>query len=126
MTHLPVNRPDLVNLGTFMSNYYTIYQTIEKVEGRCNTMEPTHDATEESSHRGSKSWMVEYTVQVDEESHRHLSLIRADEVTDVQHQLLRELRKAYNTSERVDVTVHRIEPVTTNTDALYFEGIYAP
>ena len=126
MTHLPVNRPDLVNLGTFMSNYYTIYQTIEKVEDRCSTMEPTHDATEESSHRGSKSWMVEYTVQVDEESHRHLSLIRADEVTDVQHQLLRELRKAYNTSERVDVTVHRIEPVTTNTDALYFEGIYAP
>ena len=126
MTNLPVNRPDLVNLGTFMSNYYTIYQTIEKVEGRCSNMEPTHDATEESSHRGSKSWMVEYTVQVDEESHRHLSLIRADEVTDVQHQLLRELRKAYNTSERVDVTVHRIEPVTTNTDALYFEGIYAP
>jgi len=126
VTHLPVNRPDLVNLGTFMSNYHTIYQTIEKVEGRCSTMEPTHDATEESSHRGSKSWMVEYTVQVDEESHRHLSLIRADEVTDVQHQLLRELRKAYNTSERVDVTVHRIEPVTTNTDALYFEGIYAP
>ena len=108
MTHLPVNRPDLVNLGTFMSNYHTIYQTIEKVEGRCSTMEPTHDATEESSHRGSKSWMVEYTVQVDEESHRHLSLIRADEVTDVQHQLLRELRKAYNTSERVDVTVHKI------------------
>ena len=89
-------------------------------------MEPTHDATEESSHRGSKAWMVEYTVQVDEDSHRHLSLIRADEVTDVQHQLLRELRKAYNTSERVDVTVHRIESVTTNTDALYFEGIYAP
>ena len=126
MTHLPVNRPDLANLGIFMSQYYTLYQTIEKVEGRCSTMEPTHDATEESSHRGSKSWMVEYTVQVDEESHRHLSLIHADEVTDVQHQLLRELRKAYNTSERVDVTVHRIEPVTTNTDALYFEGIYAP
>ena len=62
----------------------------------------------------------------EEDSHRHLSLIRADEITDVHHQLLRELRKAYNTSERVDVTVHRIEPVTTNTDALYFEGIYAP
>tara|TARA_B100001996_G_scaffold158039_1_gene120491 strand:+ start:171 stop:500 length:330 start_codon:yes stop_codon:yes gene_type:complete len=109
-----------------MSKYYTLDQTIEKVEGPCNIMEPTHDATEESSHRGSKAWMVEYTVQVDEDSHRHLSLIRADEITDVHHQLLRELRKAYNTSERVDVTVHRIEPVTTNTDALYFEGIYAP
>ena len=36
-----------------MSKYCTLYQTIEKVEGRCITMEPTHDATEESSHRGS-------------------------------------------------------------------------
>ena len=89
-------------------------------------MEPTHDATEEWHHKSTKAWMVEYSVQVDGESHRHLSLIRAEEVTDVQHQLLRELRKEYNASERVDVTVHRIEPVTTNTDALYFEGIYAP
>ena len=119
-------RPENRFFGTFMSKSHTIYQTIEMVEGRCITMEPTHDATGETSQGGSKSWMVEYTVQVDEESHRHLSLIRADEVTDVQHQLLRELRKEYNTSERVDVTVHRIEPVTTNTDALYFEGIYSP
>lgn len=126
MIYLPVNRPDWVFFGTFRLKYHTLDQTIEKVEGPCNTMEPTHDATEESSHRGSKAWMVEYTVQVDEDSHRHLSLIRADEVNDVQHQLLRELRKEYTTSERVDVTVHRIEPVTTNTDALYFEGIYAP
>ena len=93
-----------------MSKYCTLYQTIEKVEGRCITMEPTHDATEESSHRGSKSWMVEYTVQVDEERHRHLSLIRADEITDVHHQLLRELRKAYNTSERAVSYTHLTLP----------------
>jgi len=39
---------------------------------------------------------------------------------------LRELRKEYRESSKVDVTIHRIEPVTTNTDALYFEGIYVP
>jgi|TARA_B110000914_G_scaffold223045_1_gene237734 Fe2+ or Zn2+ uptake regulation protein len=89
-------------------------------------MEPTHNAEEEWSHKSPKTWMVEYTVEVDEESHRHLSLIRADDVTDVHHQLLQELRKAYQTSSKVDVTVHRIEPVTTNTDTLYFEGMYAP
>jgi hypothetical protein len=101
-------------------------QTIEKVGVLCVTMEPTHNAEEEWSHKSPKTWMVEYTVEVDEESHRHLSLIRADDVTDVHHQLLQELRKAYQTSSKVDVTVHRIEPVTTNTDTLYFEGMYAP
>lgn len=88
-------------------------------------MEPNND-TSEVSRTVTRSWMVEYTVEVDEETHRHLSMIKADDVTDVHHHLLRELRKTYQTSAKVDVTVHRIEPVTTNTDALYFEGIYAP
>ena len=88
-------------------------------------MEPNND-TSEVSLTSTKSWMVEYTVEVDEETHRHLSMIKADDVTDVHQHLLRELRKTYQTSAKVDVTVHRIEPVTTNTDALYFEGVYAP
>jgi|TARA_B110000495_G_C22379235_1_gene245402 hypothetical protein len=89
-------------------------------------MEPTHDPSEEWGHKSAKAWMVEYTVEVDDESHRHLSMIRADDVSDVHQQLLHELRKAYQISARVDVTVHRMEPVTTNTDTLYFEGIFAP
>lgn len=88
-------------------------------------MEKTYDI-EKDNQTVLKSWMVEYTVKVDEESHRHLSLIMATDVSTVHHQLLRELRKEYHDSARVDVTVHRIEPVSTNTDALYFEGIYAP
>jgi hypothetical protein len=70
--------------------------------------------------------MVEFTVQVGEEMHRHLSMIMAGDVSDVHNMLLKELRKEYQSSERVDVTVHRIEPISTNTDALYFEGMYAP
>lgn len=89
-------------------------------------MEPKHDASEEWGTTSVRSWMVEYTVEVGEETNRHLSMINASDVSDVHHHLLSELRKMYQTSERVDVTVHRIEPVTTNTDALYFEGIYSP
>ena len=89
-------------------------------------MEPTHDATEDWETNSVRSWMVEYTVEVGEETNRHLSMISASDVSDVHQHLLSELRKMYQTSERVDVTVHRIEPVTTNTDALYFEGIYSP
>lgn len=89
-------------------------------------MEPTHNPSEDLGLTSGKAWMVEYTVQVDEDSHRHLSMIRADDVSEVHQRLLHELRKAYQTSSRVDVTVHRMEPITTNTDTLYFEGIYAP
>ena len=89
-------------------------------------MEPTHDASEDWETNSVRSWMVEYTVEVGEETNRHLSMISASDVSDVHHHLLSELRKMYQTSERVDVTVNRIEPVTTNTDALYFEGIYSP
>ena len=89
-------------------------------------MEPTHDASGDWQEKSVKSWMVEYTVEVGEETNRHLSMIDASDVSDVHQCLLNELRKMYHTTERVDVTVHRIEPVTTNTDALYFEGIYSP
>ena len=89
-------------------------------------MEPTHNASGDWETISVRSWMVEYTVEVGEETNRHLSMINASDVSDVHHHLLSELRKMYQTSERVDVTVHRIEPVTTNTDALYFEGIYSP
>ena len=82
-------------------------------------MEPTHDASEEYEDRSVKSWMVEYTVEVGGDVNRHLSMINADDISDVHQHLLAELRKMYQTSERVDVTVHRIEPVSTNTDALY-------
>lgn len=89
-------------------------------------MEPTHDASKEWEATSVRSWMVEYTVEVKGQTNRHLSMIHANDVSDVHQHLLSELRKMYQTSERVDVTVHRIEPVTTNTDALYFEGIYSP
>ncbi len=89
-------------------------------------MEPTHNASEEFEDSSVKSWMVEYTVEVEGDVNRHLSMINADDISDVHDHLLAELKKMYQTSERVDVTVHRIEPVSTNTDALYFEGIYSP
>ncbi len=88
-------------------------------------MERTYDISEHYE-TVLKSWMVEFTVKVDEDSHRHLSMIMATDISTVHHQLMRELRKEYHDSAAVDVTVHRIEPVTTNTDALYFEGIYVP
>ncbi len=89
-------------------------------------MEPKHEATDDIGISTQRSWMVEYSVHIDDEIHRHLTMIYAMEISQVHHKLLAELRKSYQSDNRIDVTVHRIEPVNTNTDALYFEGIYAP
>ncbi|GIQ96235.1 MAG: hypothetical protein CM15mP1_1310 [Methanobacteriota archaeon] len=75
-------------------------------------MEP-HDASKNGG-EGVKSWMVKYTVEVGGDLNRHLSMINADDISDVHHHLLIRIKKMYQTSERVDVTVHRrIEPVST-------------
>jgi len=109
----------------FPTYYCSNYQTFHMGTGRFSIMEPSTGPQEEWE-TTQRAWMVEYTVQVGEEMHRHLSMIMAGDVSDVHHMLLKELRKEYQSSERVDVTVHRIEPISTNTDALYFEGMYAP
>ena len=89
-------------------------------------MNPKHEPTRDSDSSGVKSWMVEFTVEDGRRNQRHLTLLKADDVNDVHNELLKELRLTYQDSEKVDVTVHRIEPVSTYTDALLFEGIYSP
>ena len=89
-------------------------------------MIPKHAPTGDSDSSSVKSWMVEFTVEDGRKNQRHLTLIKADDVNDVHNELLKELRLTYQDSEKVDVTVHRIEPVSTYTDALLFEGIYSP
>ena len=83
-------------------------------------MNPKHEPTRDSDSSSVKSWMVEFTVEDGRKNQRHLTLIKADDVNDVHNELLKELRLTYQDSEKVDVTVHRIEPVSTYTDALLF------
>ena len=99
---------------------------IDKVARQLTFMDKSHEPSEGYSSSTVKSWMVEYTVTVDDEENRHLSLILADDMGDIHEHLLTELRKMYKSSKKVDVTVHRIEPVSTNTDSLFFEGMYSP
>ena len=89
-------------------------------------MNPEHRSAGDSDSSGVKSWMVEFTVQDNGREQRHLTLIRAEDIHNVHSQLLKELKNSYQDRDRVDVTVHRIEPVSTYTDALLFEGIYSP
>ncbi len=71
-----------------------------------------------------KEWVVEYIALVSGEKIHHLSILYGETHQDVQRSLLHELRIAYPGSDRIDVTVLRMEETVIETDALYFDGDY--
>ena len=73
-----------------------------------------------------KEWVVEYIALVSGEKFHHLSILYGENQQDVQRSLLHELRQAYHDSERIDVTVLRMEETVMEADALHFEGDYIP
>lgn len=89
-------------------------------------MWPQQDEDEQSDHQAPKRWMVEYIVELKGERNHHLTVLRADDAAEAHKELLRELQRTYMTSERVEVMVVKMEPITADTDTLLFEGIYAP
>ena len=56
---------------------------IDKVARILTFMDKSHEPSEGYSSITVKSWMVEYTVTVDDEENRHLSLILADDMGDI-------------------------------------------
>lgn len=85
-----------------------------------------HGTTQEEE--SSKEWVVEYRVDVENISYHHLSLIKGKNLQSVQANLFAELREEYSHSERIDVTVIRMEPVETHTNEKDFDtvGAYHP
>ena len=71
-------------------------------------------------------WTVEYTVTIKDEEHHHLSVLWGEDQQDVQRHLLAELKRTYSGTERIDVTVLRMERITTDVDALFFLGCFTP
>ena len=73
-----------------------------------------------------KEWTVEYTVTMKGEEHHHLSVLWGEDHQGVQRHLLAELKRTYSGTERIDVTVLRMERISTDVDALFFEGCFTP
>ena len=73
-----------------------------------------------------KEWVVEYTVSVDGKENHHLNILYGEDLSDVQRSLLHELRKSFVESERIEVTVLRMEEVQDTSDTPSFEGCFSP
>ena len=97
---------------------------IDKVSHPCNIMEETFEADTRDDH--VKEWMVEFIAMVNNEKHHHLSVLYGTDQEDVQRAMLHELRRIYTDTERIDVTIVRLEEIETEGEDTFFEGIFIP
>ena len=97
---------------------------IDKVSRPCSIMEETFEANTQDNH--VKEWMVEFIAMVNGEKHQHLSVLYGTDQEDVQRAMLHELRRIYTDTERIDVTIVRLEEIETEGEGTFFEGIFIP
>ena len=73
-----------------------------------------------------KEWYVEYIAIVNDQKYHHMSILYGEDMQDVQRRLLHEVRRNYNSTDRIDITVLKMKETEVQTDAALFEGIYVP
>ena len=86
-------------------------------------MEETFEANTQEDY--VKEWMVEFIAMVNGEKHHHLSVLYGTDQEDVQRAMLHELRRIYTDTERIDVTIIRLEEIESEKDT-FFEGLFIP
>ena len=85
-------------------------------------MELPYEYETENSTTSEREWIVEYEVESgDSLKQQHLTILNGWNIQEVQIELFKELRKLYPASERLDVTITRLEPVSTQTDTGKFD-----
>ena len=74
-----------------------------------------------------KEWYVEYIAIVNEVNDHHMSILYGEDYADVQRSLLHEVRRCYQVSDKIDVTIIKIKETEQHkTDAALFEGMFIP
>ncbi len=73
-----------------------------------------------------KEWYVEYIAVVNDQKYHHMSILYGEDMQDVQRSLLHEVRRNYNSTDRIDITVVKMKVTEVQTDAALFEGIFVP
>ena len=85
-------------------------------------MEQPNEYETEKATTSKREWLVEYDVDSgDGLKRQHLSILNGLNMQDVQVAIFAELRKMYPLSERLEVTITRLEPITTHTEVKKFD-----
>ena len=87
-------------------------------------MEETFEANSQDNDH-VKEWMVEFIAVVNDTTNQHLSVLYGTDKEDVQRALLHELRRIYTETDRIDVTIVRLEECKSEEGTI-FEGLFIP
>jgi hypothetical protein len=85
-------------------------------------MEQPNEYETEKATTSHREWLVEYdVVNGDGLKHQHLSILNGSDIQDVQVAIFTELRNMYPHSDRLEVTITRLEPISTHTEVKKFD-----
>ena len=73
-----------------------------------------------------KEWYVEYIAIVNEQKYHHMTILYGEDIDEAQRSLLHEVRRAYSSTDRIDITVVKMKETGNDSNDDLFEGIFVP
>ena len=89
-------------------------------------MEESWDDVYWSSDEQIREWYVEYIAVVNDQKYHHMTVLHGQDMQDVQKRLLQEVRDTYFASDRIDITVVKMNETDFDPDNARFEGLFVP
>ena len=63
---------------------------------------------------------------VNDQKYHHMTVLYGQDMQDVQKRLLQEVRDTYHASDRIDITVVKMNETDFDPDSARFEGLFVP
>lgn len=73
-----------------------------------------------------KEWYVEYIAVVNEKKYHHMTILFGENMEEAQRSLLHEVKRAYTSSDRIDITIVTMKQTEQDSNDALFEGIFVP
>ena len=89
-------------------------------------MEESWDEVAWESEGQMKEWYVEYIAIVNEQKYHHMTILYGEDIDEAQRNLLHEVRRAYSSTDRIDITVVKMKETGNDSNNDLFEGIFVP
>ncbi|DAC30637.1 MAG TPA: hypothetical protein HA327_02605 [Candidatus Poseidoniaceae archaeon] len=73
-----------------------------------------------------KEWYVEYIAVVNDQKYHHMTILYGENMEEAQRSLLHEVKRAYTSTDRIDITVVKMKQTEQDANDALFEGIFVP
>ena len=73
-----------------------------------------------------KEWYVEYIAVVNDQKYHHMTILYGENMEEAQRSLLHEVKRAYTSTDRIDITVVKMKQPEQDANDALFEGIFVP